>query len=169
MSRCIMVLDVSQLIQNDGAVKELDLSISLDNMFFNGLDIVFTTPFKLKGMVKNIAGTLYLELNADVSFETQCARCLDTVSENLSFEIYEVFSKTPVENDDEVTVLESGNIDLDDVLEKAFVGVLPISYLCSEECKGLCPDCGCNLNHESCSCDIDNTDPRLAVLKNFFK
>ena len=162
-----MVLDVSQLIQNDGAVKELDLSISLDNMFFNGLDIVFTTPFKLKGMVKNIAGTLYLELNADVSFETQCARCLDTVSENLSFEIYEVFSKTPVENDDEVTVLESGNIDLDDVLEKAFVGVLPISYLCSDDCKGLCPDCGCNLNHETCSCDIDNTDPRLAVLKNF--
>ena len=164
-----MVLDVSQLIQNDGAVKELDLSISLDNMFFNGLDIVFTTPFKLKGMVKNIAGTLYLELNADVSFETQCARCLDTVSENLSFEIYEVFSKTPVENDDEVTVLESGNIDLDDVLEKAVVGVLPISYLCSDDCKGLCPDCGCNLNHETCSCDIDNTDPRLAVLKNFFK
>ena len=164
-----MVLDVSQLIQNDGAVKELDLSISLNNMFFNGLDIVFTTPFKLKGMVKNIAGTLYLELNADVSFETQCARCLDTVSENLSFEIYEVFSKTPVENDDEVTVLESGNIDLDDVLEKAFVGVLPISYLCSDDCKGLCPDCGCNLNHETCSCDIDNTDPRLAVLKNFFK
>ena len=164
-----MVLDVSQLIQNDGAVKELDLSISLDNMFFNGLDIVFTTPFKLKGMVKNIAGTLYLELDADVSFETQCARCLDTVSENLSFEIYEVFSKTPVENDDEVTVLESGNIDLDDVLEKAFVGVLPISYLCSDDCKGLCPDCGCNLNHETCSCDIDNTDPRLAVLKNFFK
>ena len=162
-----MVLDVSQLIQNDGAVKELDLSISLDNMFFNGLDIVFTTPFKLKGTVKNIAGTLYLELNADVSFETQCARCLDTVSENLSFEIYEVFSKTPVENDDEVTVLESGNIDLDDVLEKAFVGVLPISYLCSDDCKGLCPDCGCNLNHETCSCDIDNTDPRLAVLKNF--
>ena len=164
-----MVLDVSQLIQNDGAVKELDLSISLDNMFFNGLDIVFTTPFKLKGMVKNIAGTLYLELNADVSFETQCARCLDTVSENLSFEIYEVFSKTPVENDDEVTVLESGNIDLDDVLEQAFVGVLPISYLCSDDCKGLCPDCGCNLNHETCSCDIDNTDPRLAVLKNFLK
>ena len=164
-----MVLDVSQLIQNDGAVKELDLSISLDNMFFNGLDIVFTTPFKLKGMVKNIAGTLYLELDADVSFETQCARCLDTVSENLSFEIYEVFSKTPVENDDEVTVLESGNIDLDDVLEKAFVGVLPISYLCSDDCKGLCPDCGCNLNHETCSCDIDNTDPRLAVLKNFLK
>ena len=162
-----MVLDVSQLIQNDGAVKELELSISLDNMFFNGLDIVFTTPFKLKGTVKNIAGTLYLELDANVSFETQCARCLDTVSENLSFEIYEVFSKTESQNDDDVTVLESGNIDLDDVLEKAFVGVLPINYLCSEDCKGLCPDCGCNLNHETCSCDIDNTDPRLAVLKNF--
>lgn len=164
-----MVLDVSQLIQNDGAVKELDLSLSLENMFFNGLDIVFTTPFKLKGMVKNIAGTLCLELNADVSFETQCARCLDTVSENMSFGINEVFSKTASENDDDVTVLESGNIDLDDVVEKAFVGMLPISYLCSEDCKGLCPECGCNLNRETCSCDTGNVDPRLAVLKNFLK
>ena len=164
-----MVLDVSQLIQNDGAVKEIETSFSLDNMFFNGLDIVFTTPFKLKGTVKNIAGTLYLELNADVSFETQCARCLDTVSENMSFEIYEVFSKTPSENDDEVTVLESGNIDLDDVVENAFVGMLPINYVCSEDCKGLCPECGCNLNYETCSCDTDNIDPRLAVLKNFLK
>ena len=164
-----MVLDVSQLIQNDGAVKELELSISLDNMFFNGLDIVFTTPFKLKGTVKNIAGTLYLELDANVSFETQCARCLDTVSENLSFEIYEVFSKTESQNDDDVTVLESGNIDLDEVVEKAFVGVLPISYLCSDDCKGLCSSCGCNLNRKTCSCDNDNTDPRLAVLKNFLK
>jgi len=164
-----MVLDVSQLIQNDGAVKELDLSLSLENMSFNGLDIVFTTPFKLKGMVKNIAGTLYLELDANVSFETQCARCLDTVSENMSFDINEVFSKTASENDDDVTVLESGNIDLDDVVEKAFVGMLPISYLCSEDCKGLCPDCGCNLNRETCSCDTGNIDPRLAVLKNFLK
>ena len=85
------------------------------------------------------------------------------------FEIYEVFSKTASENDDDITVLESGNIDLDDVVEKAFVGMLPINYLCSEDCKGLCPDCGCNLNRETCSCDIDNVDPRLAVLKNFLK
>lgn len=164
-----MVLDISQLIQSDGAVKELDLSLRLSNLSFNGQDIVFETPFRLKGAVKNIAGVLYLNLDADVSFETQCARCLDPVSESLSFAVSEIFSKTAVDGEEDVTVIGSGNIDLDEVVEKAFIGALPINYLCSEDCRGLCSSCGCNLNRETCSCGDDNADPRLAVLKDFFK
>ena len=75
-----MFLDVSQLIQSDGAVRELDLSLKLDDMSFNGQDIVFETPFALKGVVKNIAGVLYLNLDAEVSFQTQCAACMETRS-----------------------------------------------------------------------------------------
>jgi len=166
-----MILDVSQLIQNDGAVKELDLSLKAEDTFFNGQDIVFETPFYLKGAVKNIAGVIYLNLDANVSFKTQCARCLDSVSVHHPFEVSEVFSKTETADSDEddVTVLESGNIDLGEVVDKAFVGSLPISILCSEDCEGLCPQCGINLNHESCLCADDNTDPRLAALKDFFK
>ncbi len=166
-----MILDVSQLIQNAGAVKELDFSIKLDDTSFNGQDIVFETPFYLKGAVKNIAGVLYLDLDADVSFKTECARCLDSVSVHHPFKISEVFSKTELHNleEDDVTVLESGNIDLFEVVDKAFVGSLPINFLCSEDCKGLCPKCGIDLNHESCSCADDNTDPRLAALKQFLK
>lgn len=37
--------------------------------------------------------------------------------------------------------------------------------LCEEECKGLCPECGINLNFEKCQCVEDTTDPRLMVLK----
>ena len=165
-----MILDVSQLIQNDGAVKELDFSLELDNTSFNGQDIVFETPFFLKGTLKNIAGVLYLNLNADVSFKTQCARCLDSVSVHHRFDIEEVFVKAGYDGvEEDVTVLESGNIDLSEVTEMAFVGSLPINYLCSEDCKGLCSVCGINLNSQSCSCADDNIDPRLAVLKQLLK
>lgn len=165
-----MVLDVSQLIQNDGAVKELDFSVEADNFSFSGQDIVFETPFHLKGTVKNIAGVLYLELDADVSFKTQCARCLDSVTVHHSFDVSEVFSKTEIADlKDDVTVIDSGNIDLGEVVTKAFIGTVPINYLCSDDCKGLCKHCGCNLNKETCSCEDDNIDPRLAVLKQFLK
>jgi uncharacterized protein len=165
-----MILDVSQLIQNDGAVKELDFCVESDNISINGQDIVFETPFYLKGAVKNIAGVLYLDLGADVSFKTQCARCLDSVSVHHTFEVSEVFSKTEVtDSEDEVTVIDSGNIDMDEVVIKAFIGTVPINYLCSDDCKGLCKQCGCNLNKETCSCEDDNIDPRLAVLKQFLK
>ena len=43
------------------------------------------------------------------------------------------------------------------------------SLLCNENCKGLCPVCGCNLNVEECSCEVEDIDPRLAVLKDFLK
>ena len=165
-----MILDVSQLIQNDGAVKELDFSLELDNTSFNGQDIVFETPFYLKGAVKNIAGVMYLNLDADVSFKTECARCLDSVSVHHPFTVSEIFSKTELEGvEDDVTVLESGNIDLFEIVDRAFVGSLPINFLCSEDCQGLCPQCGINLNQESCLCADDNTDPRLAALKQFLK
>ena len=165
-----MILDVSQLIQNDGAVKELDFELKLDNISFNGQDIVFETPFYLKGAVKNIAGALYVNLDANVSFKTECARCLDSVSVHHLFTVSEIFSKTEHEEiEDDVTILESGNIDLSEIVDRAFVGSLPINFFCSEDCQGLCPQCGINLNHESCLCADDNTDPRLAALKQFLK
>ncbi|NMA14219.1 MAG: DUF177 domain-containing protein [Clostridia bacterium] len=41
--------------------------------------------------------------------------------------------------------------------------------LCREDCKGLCPICGSNLNIKQCRCERESIDPRLAALKNFFK
>ena len=164
-----MILDVSQLIQNDGAVKALDFSIELEDIQFSGQDISFTTPFVARGDIKNISGVLYLNLKVDVSFTTQCARCLEDVGVQHTFDVMEVFSKTEHDEIEDVTILESGNIDLSEVVEMAFIGSIPINYLCSEDCKGLCKECGANLNRESCSCADDYIDPRLSVLKQFIK
>jgi len=164
-----MILDVSQLIQNDGAVKVLDFSIELEDMQFCGQDISFRTPFALSGDIKNISGALYLKLDADVSFVTQCARCLEEVSVHHTFSVDEVFAKTEREEIEDVTIIDSGNIDLSEVTEKAFIGSLPINYLCNEDCKGLCKECGANLNREDCSCADDYVDPRLSILKQFIK
>jgi uncharacterized protein len=42
---------------------------------------------------------------------------------------------------------------------------LPLKVTCREECKGLCPHCGKNLNQEQCSCSVTVEDPRWAALK----
>ena len=47
-----------------------------------------------------------------------------------------------------------------------FLLALPVKALCSEECKGLCPKCGHNLNAGPCACVNDEGDPRLAALRN---
>ncbi len=165
-----MVLDVSKIINNDG--KSLDISdeISFGKLEFNGQDVVFASPVSFAGSVKNIGGKLYLELDAHAEYIGECARCIKEVVQKLDFEVNEVFSKAELENEnDDVIILNSNEIDLKEIIEQALCCALPITCLCSEECMGLCPVCGCNLNEESCSCESDNIDPRLAVLKDFLK
>ena len=165
-----MVLDISKLINNDGASKEISSEIPFDSLLFNGQDICFDSPVQIKGDIKNIRGLLYLQLSCSANYKSQCSRCLEPVDEKLDFNIKEVFSKTELENEnDDVIILNSNEIDLRDITEQAFCCALPITSLCSEDCKGLCPSCGCNLNTETCSCETDDIDPRLAALKDFLK
>lgn len=56
-------------------------------------------------------------------------------------------------------------INLAGLLWEEFVLALPVRPLCKPDCKGLCPDCGKNLNEGSCSCVRDEGDPRLAALR----
>ena len=56
-------------------------------------------------------------------------------------------------------------INLGGLLWEEFVLALPVRPLCKPDCKGLCPDCGKNLNEGSCSCVRDEGDPRLAALR----
>lgn len=56
-------------------------------------------------------------------------------------------------------------IDLTPLIVEQVILALPTQPLCSEECRGLCTSCGVNLNRESCACQSQKGDPRLAVLK----
>ncbi len=170
MSRCNMVLDISKLINNEGSSIQISRDASFDRVEFNGQNISFTSPMHLEGDIKNIDGLLYMVLSCNAGYVSQCSRCLAPVESKLDFTIKEVFSKTELENEnDDVIILNSNEIDLKEIAEQAFCCALPITDLCSEDCKGLCPVCGCNLNLETCSCETDDIDPRLAALKDFLK
>lgn len=69
--------------------------------------------------------------------------------------------------DDEldVTYLEEGRIDTEHLLRENILLSLPIQPLCHEDCRGLCPRCGANLNQEACGCTEARVDPRLQVLR----
>ena len=162
-----MILDLSQVLTNDGASLKVDAGITPDDMSVNGQDIHFTCPITVAGSVKNVSGILYLDIRCKAVFETQCARCLDTVAEELEFEINERMAKAST--DEDVLIIDSHEFDLEDAVIKGFGLELPINYMCSDSCKGLCQVCGCNLNHTQCDCEDDYVDPRLAALKDFLK
>ena len=75
-----------------------------------------------------------------------------------------------IEEDDLTTAFyENDTIDLGDLMREQFYLALPMKPLCRDDCRGLCPTCGANLNRETCDCTPVWEDPRLVVLKTLKK
>jgi uncharacterized protein len=70
------------------------------------------------------------------------------------------------EEDLETSFYRDDRIDLNELLREQFYLALPMKPLCTEECRGLCPQCGINLNTGTCGCEVPWEDPRLAPLKD---
>jgi len=63
-------------------------------------------------------------------------------------------------------LFDGKTIDLDPIVREQVLLALPMDLVCREDCRGLCPSCGQNLNVEKCACEPKGIDPRLAALKN---
>lgn len=103
-------------------------------------------------------------MRADITAE--CVRCLTQFLQPLEIDFTELyaFNRSSV-TESGLLVPENGKIDLEPFIREEMILAIPIGPLCSENCKGLCPICGGDLNESSCSHDELPVDPRLSVLK----
>ena len=85
---------------------------------------------------------------------------------SLSYKLAETLSG---DDEEEFLLLEDGKLDLSEVVCDQIVMEMPYRFLCREDCKGLCPKCGQDLNVERCSCDTREIDPRWAALSSYFE
>jgi len=116
----------------------------------------------VRGTVTKLARGYLVHVDATWRTDAACDRCLDPVSYMQSASVDEEFGPEP---SDDVRPLDEGEIDLLPTVEEMIVIERPLKVLCREECQGLCPVCGQNWNHGSCSCEEEEVDPRLLVLK----
>jgi len=108
--------------------------------------------------------------------ELPCARCLEPVGHDVKrdFDLLyrplgtdagkEELSVTGVEAD--IGYYQGNGLELEDVVREQVLLSVPVKALCREDCKGLCPRCGQNLNEAQCSCAAAPADPRWAALKD---
>ena len=69
------------------------------------------------------------------------------------------------EDTDDYLIMKNDSVDIDTPLGEAILLSFPITFLCKEDCKGLCPMCGEDLNEGECNCVKKEIDPRLEILK----
>jgi DUF177 domain-containing protein len=118
---------------------------------------------------------LRLRGKLSAQLELQCARCLDPVPQDIKREFELLYRPLGADaGRDELSVTDAEaeigyyqgeGLLLEDVLREQVLLALPLKVTCGEECKGLCPQCGKNLNQEQCSCSTAVEDPRWAALK----
>lgn len=159
-----MRLNLQRIIHVPGAVLPFTLQMDLSQEEFFGT-FPISRPVEVSGTVRNVADMLVLEGEAGSVLDYTCDRCMREYSREKRVPLHFLLAET-VENeeDDEIVLLEDGEVDLEELAFTAFILDMDTKHLCSEDCKGLCPGCGANLNEEPCRCKKP-VDPRWAALQ----
>ncbi|MBQ3075282.1 MAG: DUF177 domain-containing protein [Clostridia bacterium] len=159
-------LDISKLLS--GELEKLSFDFK-DIPFPNGDEEIAVSSLHFSGEAKDISGFIRLIGTVTGQYSAPCARCLAPVAREFSIDIDLSVVTAPTESDEDYILAEGQKIDLGSFATDTVLLNLPLRLLCREDCKGLCPKCGKDLNQGDCECDHKEIDPRLAGLADFFK
>ena len=165
-----MLLGLSKIIDCPGQSIPFSVSVDLSDLCY-GVSYPVSEPVLAQGTVRNTAGVLMMEGQVRTTIHGICDRCAGSFDREVTFpiDVVLVTELANEENEDEwVFPLEGDSADLDDIVRTVFVLNLDSKLLCKEDCKGLCPRCGKNLNDGPCNCQKE-LDPRFAALKQLLK
>lgn len=164
-----MKYDLTQLASKKVNSIEVDYEydiISNDELL--DYDNFKVTPIKVTGTIKSHGKGFFVDIEYNSTWVFLCGRCLDETDYVINGRIEKSVMRDRNDEDEDIIVVESSVIDLYDLIYNDIVLNIPTQVMCDEECKGLCHDCGVNLNHKACKCVQEAIDPRFEKLKSFF-
>lgn len=167
-----MLFDISELLNRKKTSLKVNIHIQKDSFESLGETIEVKNSLIIDGILRKEDEDVALTGNLKGTVILPCSRCLGKFEYYVDLELDERFS---LKDDEDAFKIEDEKISFDEVIESNIISSLPITILCSEECKGLCSQCGANLNVSTCKCkseedqEEDIIDPRFAKLQNLFK
>jgi uncharacterized protein len=166
-----MFLDVKELAVRKVHIRKSYAPGSID---YGISEIRQVEPLEVAAMAELLDGQIRISGDLETKIEMACARCLDPVVEEVTKDFDLFYQPLPKgtrheeerlkDDETEIGFFEGEGLFLADVLKEQVLLSLPMKVICQSDCRGLCPSCGANLNHEECRCETRSTDPRLAPL-----
>lgn len=168
-----MYIDLTKLVEGK---KEFDEAIQVD---LDEESARLLEPCRIDGELKK--GIVQVDLKGSISakVEMECSRCVTPIISTLEFpfkvsyiteEHYTSEKESELHGEDlDVSLYDGEKIDLTELAREQILLNLPTQTFCQENCQGLCPKCGTNLNEKTCNCETKEIDPRwqsLRELKN---
>ncbi len=167
-----MRIDVSGLRREKDAEEAYDLRSEVPPVEHLGRRITFDQPAEFHVVLRRTPRGITAHVEADLNGRLDCDRCLAPFNWPVHL-AYDEEYRTPEEAEDDRgedgdtrrVTYEGNAIDLTEGLAQNIVLALPMKHTCREDCRGLCPRCGKNLNEGDCACREQRTDPRLEGLR----
>lgn len=132
------------------------------------MDLAFKAPIEVSGTVTNTGNGFLLKATLGFEYRVNCNRCLKEFEKSQQTEVIAEFLPVPaIEGEDDLAYHFSGDIiDLRDCIAEQVLFALPMSFICTPGCCGLCPECGKDRNTGTCECVPEQLNPQFAKLKN---
>ena len=170
-----MLINLSDVFNTAGKVQETGIPVEMDTFSGSMGSFNLLEGGVLKLVAEGIGkGRARVSGNVKLVFAGNCDRCLKEtpVSLDISFERQfaspEFISDDEDENEEIHEFMDGFKLDTDALLYDEITVNWPVKILCREDCRGLCPVCGHDLNEGDCGCDTFVPDPRMAVLSDIF-
>lgn len=139
------------------------------------LSDAFTSPVSVNVKLDKSSTQIYLKADVVLDGNFTCDRCLIYFKSeihtlfNIIF-MYEARSlRGELSNDIQIISPDTNYIDIAEDVRQYILLAIPIKILCSENCRGLCPSCGIDLNENQCKCNSDTPYPRWEALSKLIK
>ncbi len=167
---------IVELADMDGTTSGFDLDLTPEALSLEDSDLKLKSDVHVTGEIEKTAAEVIVRGSITGDSEIECSRCLQPVEKKLNIDFQANFVTAEhfsIDKENEVSVsdldtdvLEGDRIDIKDLVREQILLNVPEQVFCEPDCKGLCPKCGANLNLIDCKCDLNETDPRWAALKN---
>ena len=151
------IINISTALKHPGQSYAFQADAVLDTMHVLGDTVRFENIAATGTYITNDEN-VNLEGSASADVISHCARCLKEVRIKLRAPIDAEFVHRPDPEDPDQYSYDASVLDLTDAIKDALVLELPLRFLCREDCKGLCPRCGADLNLGSCTCQEGDDD-----------
>jgi len=165
-------VDLSEVLHNPGARHPLEVDVPCTPE----LELDCTAPVTGRVVFTNTGNLLVIQGRVETKLRTECPRCITPVVSRVEAEVDEEFTvehdQVKGRADDEegfvdptlASLWEGGHLlNLTELMRQSIVLSQPPEPLCREDCRGLCPHCGTNLNEETCECEEPSDSPFAAL------
>lgn len=147
-----MLLDIGHALKSPGVSFGFAVSESLAPMCAGGEEISFSRPVEVRGTLTSTGELIMLKGTLSAGYTARCSRCLADVHECLSVEFTEEFARAADEDHPDRYLYSGEKLDLGQMAGDLISLNTPMRHLCAEDCRGLCPACGADRNHQDCGC-----------------